>query len=105
MSLYRKLDTDTADLKVSALDMTALLNGVAEKFSPLASGAGVNLKLTLASNLPISMGDGDRLAQVFTNLVDNALKFTPRDGTITIRAVHVGIADHGGAVRTGRRFT
>src|SRR5574341_1879207 len=82
-----RLDTDTADLKVSALDMTALLNGVAEKFSPLASGAGVNLKLTLASNLPISMGDGDRLAQVFTNLVDNALKFTPRDGTITIRAV------------------
>lgn len=82
-----RLDSGTADLKMASVDMTALLNGVMEKFSPLASKAGVNLHLDLANDLPILNGDGDRLAQVFTNLVDNALKFTPRAGTVAIRAV------------------
>ncbi len=82
-----RLDSGTADLKMASVNMTALLNGVMEKFSPMASKAGVNLQLDLANDLPILNGDGDRLAQVFTNLVDNALKFTPRNGTVAIRAV------------------
>ena len=82
-----RLDSGTADLKMTPVNMTALLNSVIEKFSPMATKAGVDLRLDLANDLPILNGDGDRLAQVFTNLVDNALKFTPRGGTVTIRAV------------------
>ncbi len=82
-----RLEAGTADLKMSPVDTKALLNGVMEKFTPMASSSGVELKLDLASDLPIFMGDGDRLAQVFTNLVDNALKFTPHNGTVTLRAV------------------
>jgi len=96
-----RLDAGTADLKMSQVDMTELLNSVMDKFRPIADTSGVNLKLSLASNLPVLIGDGDRLAQVFTNLVDNAVKFTPRGGTIALRAirdrgeVQVSVSDTG----------
>jgi len=99
-----RLDAGIAEIKLSAVDMPALLTNVVEKFRPMASGAEVNLKLDLASDLPVLLGDGDRLAQVFINLVDNALKFTPRGGTVTVRAVkykdevQVSVSDTGAGI-------
>jgi two-component system phosphate regulon sensor histidine kinase PhoR len=43
------------------------------------------------SEVPHLTGDGDRLAQVFTNLIDNAITHTPESGQVTVRAVqHAG---------------
>jgi signal transduction histidine kinase len=81
-----RLDAGIADLKRELLDINALVNGVTERFTPQARAAGVALELDLAS-LPSITGDGDRLAQVFTNLVDNALKFTPPGGRILLRTI------------------
>jgi signal transduction histidine kinase len=81
-----RLEGGTAELTMSPVDMTALLRSVAERFSPQAQKANVNLRVTLPQELPGLIGDGDRLAQVFTNLVDNALKFTPAGGEIELSA-------------------
>ena len=85
-----RLDAGTADLKMSPLDARALLNAVTEKFSLQAQKEGVTLHVQTSPNLPALIGDGDRLAQVFTNLVDNALKFTPNGGQVILRAAQVG---------------
>jgi two-component system OmpR family sensor kinase len=99
-----QLDAGTADLQVSAVDPGALLMGIVDRFRPMASAAGVELGLEIASGMPTFAGDGDRLAQVFANLLDNALKFTPRNGRIEVKAraqddeVLVSVMDTGAGI-------
>jgi two-component system, OmpR family, sensor kinase len=79
-----RLESGTADLKMSAVDVQALLQNIVDKFTPQAQKAGILLRLEVPDNLPVLTGDGDRLAQVFTNLIDNALKFTPAGGEVAL---------------------
>ncbi|MGD8456876.1 MAG: HAMP domain-containing sensor histidine kinase [Anaerolineales bacterium] len=95
-----RLDAGTADLERAPLDLAQLLRAVAERFTPQSQEAQVYLS-TEIGELPSFIGDGDRLSQVFTNLVDNALKHTPQGGQVAIRAhrngewVQVSVADTG----------
>jgi two-component system sensor histidine kinase ResE len=99
-----RLEAGTADLKMSTVDMGVLLQGIVDKFTPQAQKAGAGLRLEVPGDLPLIVGDGDRLAQVFTNLVDNALKFTPANGEIVLSAekagaeMEVSVADSGSGV-------
>ncbi len=95
-----RLEAGAAGLQRAPVDIAALLRGVAEKFRPQAVQAGLRLKLD-APALPSLVGDEDRLAQVLSNLVDNAIKFTPAGGAVEISArpggsgVEIRVADTG----------
>ncbi len=65
--------------------LTELLGGVGERLAPRAQEKGLTL-VTDIPTLPSIAGDGDRLVQVYTNLIDNAIKHTPPGGRIVLRA-------------------
>lgn len=80
-----RIDAGTLEFRRLPIDLNALLQGVVEKFKPQAKESEVNLIAEIES-VPTITGDSDRLAQVFTNLLDNAIKFTPPGGKVKLRA-------------------
>ncbi len=80
-----RLEAGQIEMAKSPVELDHLLRSCVEKFSPQAEEAGISLSLELPDLLPTLSGDPDRLGQVFANLVDNALKYTPRGGRVTIK--------------------
>jgi len=98
-----RFDAGTVDLDRRALDLSRLLTHIVDQLIPQAAQAQVKLTLDV-DPLPTCVGDEDRLAQVFTNLVDNAIKHTPEDGFVHLSArsegnyARVEIIDSGGGI-------
>ena len=95
-----RLDAGTANLLKEPVDLGEVLNSILVKFEPAARRSQVSLE-SQVSTLPVIQGDGDRLAQVFSNLVDNAIKFTPANGRVVVsarldgRQVEIRVSDTG----------
>jgi signal transduction histidine kinase len=78
-----RIDAGQIEFKRQPVDMSALLGRVVDKLVLPAKEKGVVLESRLRE-LPPMIGDGDRLAQVFTNLVDNAIKHTPMGRKVVV---------------------
>lgn len=95
-----RLDAGTAELEYAPIDMADLLGSVMKRFAPQAQSAEVTLEME-TTEIPQISGDQDRLAQVFNNLIENAIKFTPKGGTIrlegksTNKFLEVSVSDTG----------
>lgn len=78
-------------LHVQRVDVAELLADVATSFGPQAEAAGVALHVEAEAGAPLVVdGDPGRLDQVLGNLVSNAIRHTPPEGSVTLRAARVG---------------
>ena len=63
-----------------------MLEEAAELMREQAGRRGMRLEIDCPRGLPKIAGDRDRLHQVMLNLIDNAIKYTPREGRVTVEA-------------------
>ena len=87
-------------LKRGPVDLAETIARAVEMASPLLEEGAHALEISVPHGLVVD-GDGDRLAQVFANLLTNAAKYTPRGGRVEVRAgvdgdrVQVSVRDEG----------
>ena len=85
------LESGTRKMTFKPVEAGQLVQRVLEVFWDRAAKRKVSLSYSFSSGLPSILGDYDRLQQLFINLVDNAVKFSPAGGSVTINAcAHFG---------------
>jgi signal transduction histidine kinase len=102
-----KIENGTLHWRISRLSMEEVIRYSLSCIEPLALGRNLSIEVSIEENLPAVSGDRDRLVQVVTNILSNAVKFTEISGAITVRAcrdsgqvpaVTVEIADTGAGI-------
>ena len=84
-----------------AVDMNQVAQSVVDMYQPKAAERNVTLRFTPDPDLPPVSGDAKSLERALMSLVDNAIKFSPNGGDVTIRFsqkdedVYIAVEDHG----------
>ncbi|MFO0662131.1 MAG: ATP-binding protein [Polyangiaceae bacterium] len=81
-----KLESGTLSFRRGEMPVQRMLQQVASTMLPAARRKGVTLEVKVDEQLPSMAADEERLKQVFINLTENAIKFTPQSGVVTLRA-------------------
>lgn len=80
-----KIESRAMDLRLEPVDVAQIFKDLLDLFTPIARERSIQLSAQSPTDLKVS-ADPDKLNQVLTNLLGNALKFTPRGGKVTLSA-------------------
>lgn len=81
-----RVDTGQFELRLDTVAVPEMIEQSVRGFLATAQTAQVEIRMELADHLPTVFADELRLQQVLGNLINNAIKFTPPEGVITVRA-------------------
>lgn len=79
-----RIDAGRVTLQLGVVDLRKIVQEVFEEVMPHAQEFGLTLTMNPAQNLPQVVADFNKIKEVFFNIIGNALKFTPKGGTITV---------------------
>ncbi len=106
MNLLAKTDTKTLKLDISSVSISDLMTSVYNRFEPRCQAKDIVLVLELDDSLPTLELDRNRMLQVLGNLVDNAIRHTPKRGIVALSACvnetycQIIVADTGCGIQT-----
>ena len=86
---FSKLEDGKLEMGFDFVDLAALAQESAGAIQQLAARKSIDIVLNIPDNLPDVYADRNRLDQVFTNILDNAIKYTPENGQIAVEAMLV----------------
>jgi signal transduction histidine kinase len=96
-----RADAGSLQLNLQPLDLGGLIASRCEVFSPLAAQRGITLRCWADGHPTVVRADPDRLSQVLDNLLDNAIRHSPENSTITLtvraadQEVECSVSDQG----------
>jgi signal transduction histidine kinase len=98
-----RIESGRVEMKMSEHNLASTIENVADLLTPQMRDKNINWKTSLAPDIPKLVYDSSQVERIFINLIGNAVKFTPEQGTITVRAaydkqknfVSVGVSDTG----------
>ncbi len=101
-----RIESGLISLERDPVDMAELIREQVELHGPRAADAGIEMEMSLPSNLPPLLGHRRNLEEVISNLITNAIKYSPGGGRIHVSAyakhnqLHIEVSDTGLGIAT-----
>ena len=96
-----RIESGRIQMEQESISLLEIVTQRIEEIRPQADEKSIQLELTAPESIPTILGDEARMGQVFTNLIGNAIKFTPNNGEVSVKVeadgnlLHVEVIDTG----------
>jgi signal transduction histidine kinase len=84
LGILTQVEAGGLEMQIQKIYPAFLLEQIFQVYRPIAAHHGIQMELALPGSLPAILADEGRMLQVIKNLVENALRYTPAGGTVTL---------------------
>ena len=107
-----RAESGTMRVDLRCFDLASLVQQAVVMMKPAAQKKSIGLSAGIDAGLPLAFADPDRILEVLINLIDNAIKFTPADGSVLVNVrrvetdretVYVSVSDTGCGISSEAR--